>query len=163
ILLAESAGVTDHLVGGRLQLAVATGANATFDAIFGPAPDARAEAERRQERFLSAVGGETLHTVDGPGQGAPVGTELRVTPHSPGLRSRVRQGAGSLGSAIRGAELGIGLITGTVLHGLAEGESFGEYQARAIAAYRTTWRSLWETEPPPVAVAASILPGTTAE
>lgn len=162
ILLAEAAGVTDLLVGHRLQLAVATGANASFDAIFGAA-DARTEAERRQERFLAAVGGETLHIVDGPGQGAPVGTELKVTPHSPGLRSRVRQGAGSLGSAIRAAELGIGLITGTVLHGLAEGETFGQYQARLINGYRTTWREKHGTEPPPVAVAASILPGTTAE
>lgn len=92
-----------------------------------------------------------------------MGTELRVTPHSPGLRSRVRQGAGSLGSAVRGAELGIGLITGTVLHGVAEGETFGSYQARVITAYRTTWREKHGTEPPEVAVAASILPGTTAE
>jgi hypothetical protein len=37
-----------------------------------------------------------------------VGTELKVTPHSPGLRSLVRQGAGSLGSAIRAAGLGMG-------------------------------------------------------
>ncbi|HEX6359038.1 LLM class flavin-dependent oxidoreductase [Actinophytocola sp.] len=164
VLLAEAAGVTDLLVGRRLQLAVATGANATFDAVFGAADtDTRTEAERRQDRFLAAIAGETLHIVDGPGQGAPVGTELKVTPHSPGLRSRVRQGAGSLGSATRGAELGIGLITGTVLHGLAEGETFGAHQARLIRSYRTTWREKYGTSPPPVAVAASILPGTTAE
>ncbi|MET1074144.1 MAG: LLM class flavin-dependent oxidoreductase [Umezawaea sp.] len=165
ILLAESAGTTDLLVGGdRLELAVATGANAAFDAVFGAVDtDTRTEAQRRQARFLAAVGGEVLHVVDGPGQGAPVGTELRVTPHSPGLRSRVRQGAASIGSAVRAAELGIGLITGTVLHDLAEGETFGEHQARVIDAYRTTWREKYGTEPPAVAVAASILPGDTAE
>lgn len=164
VLLAEAAGVTDLLVGQRLELAVATGANAAFDAVFGTVPtDARTEAQRRQERFLAAVGGETLHVVDGPGQGAPVGTELKVTPHSPGLLSRVRQGAASLGSAVRAAELGIGLITGTVLHDLAEGETFGEYQARIIDAYRTTWRDKHGTTPPSVAVAASILPATTAD
>ncbi|MFD9701745.1 LLM class flavin-dependent oxidoreductase [Lentzea sp. NPDC059081] len=164
ILLAEAAGTADLLVGGRLELAVATGANAAFDAVFGAvATDARTEAQRRQERFLAAVGGETLHVVDGPGQGAPPGTELKVTPHSPGLLSRVRQGAASLGSAVRAAELGIGLITGTVLHDLAEGETFGEYQARIIAAYRSAWRAKHGTTPPPVAVAASILPGPTAE
>ncbi|GLZ42197.1 LLM class flavin-dependent oxidoreductase [Actinokineospora sp. NBRC 105648] len=163
ILLAEAAGTTDLLVGGRLELTVATGANATWDAIFGAVDtDTRAEAERRQQRFLAAVGGETLHIVDGPGQGAPVGTELKVTPHNPGLRARIRQGAASLGSAVRAAELGIGLMTGTVLHDLAEGETFGQYQARIIEAYRTTWRDKHQTEPPPVAVAASILPGTTA-
>jgi alkanesulfonate monooxygenase SsuD/methylene tetrahydromethanopterin reductase-like flavin-dependent oxidoreductase (luciferase family) len=165
VLLAEAAGTTDLLVGGnRLELAVATGANAAFDAVFGAVDtDTRTEAERRQHRFLAAVGGDVLHTVDGPGQGAPVGTELRVTPHSPGLRSRIRQGAASLGSALRAAELGIGLITGTVLHDLAEGETFGQYQARIIDAYRTAWRQAHGTVPPPVAVAASILPGTTAE
>ncbi|MEU5692095.1 LLM class flavin-dependent oxidoreductase [Actinosynnema sp. NPDC020468] len=162
ILLAEAAGTADLLVGGRLELAVATGANAAFDAVFGGVDtDARTEAERRQERFLAAVGGEALHVVDGPGQGAPVGTELKVTPHSPGLRSRVRQGAASLDSALRAAELGIGLITGTVLHDLAEGESFGAYQARLIEAYRSAWRDRHHTEPPAVAVAASILPATT--
>ncbi|GHH43214.1 LLM class flavin-dependent oxidoreductase [Lentzea cavernae] len=164
ILLAEAAGTTDLLVGRRLELAVATGANAAFDAVFGTVEtDARTEAQRRQERFLTAVGGSPLHVVDGPGQGAPVGTELRVTPHSPGLLSRVRQGAASLGSAVRAAELGIGLITGTVLHDLAEGETFGEYQARIIEAYRTTWRDKHGTPPPPVAVAASILPAPTAD
>jgi alkanesulfonate monooxygenase SsuD/methylene tetrahydromethanopterin reductase-like flavin-dependent oxidoreductase (luciferase family) len=162
ILLAEAAATTDLLVGHRLDLAVATGANAAFDAVFGAVDtDARTEAQRRQQRFLAAVAGETLHTVDGPGQGAPEGTELKVTPHSPGLRSRIRQGAASLGSAVRAAELGIGLITGTVLHDLAEGETFGEYQARIIDAYRTTWREKYGIAPPPVAVAASILPGTT--
>ncbi|MGV1771961.1 LLM class flavin-dependent oxidoreductase [Agrobacterium vitis] len=164
ILLAEAAGTTDLLVGGRLELAISTGANGTFDAIFGTSDtDARTEAKRRQARFLAAIAGDVLHTVDGPGQGAPEGTELRVTPHSPTLRSRIRQGAASLASAVQAAELGIGLITGTVQHDQAEGESFGAYQARIIEAYRTTWRKTWSTEPPPVAAAASILVGTTSE
>lgn len=164
ILLAEAAGTTDLLVGGRLELAIATGNNAAFDAVFGAVDtDARTEAKRRQARFLAAIAGEVLYTVDGPGQGAPEGTELRVTPHSPTLRSRIRQGSASLGSAVQAAELGIGLISGTVQHDHDEGESFGAYQARCIAAYRTTWRETWGTEPPPVAVAASILVSTTDE
>ncbi|MFT4180336.1 MAG: LLM class flavin-dependent oxidoreductase [Rhizobium sp.] len=164
ILLAEAAGTTDLLIGGRLELAISTGANAAFDAVFGTVDtDARTEAKRRQARFLAAIAGEVLHTVAGPGQGAPQGAELRVTPHSPSLRSRIRQGSASLGSAVQAAELGIGLISGTVQHDHAEGESFGEYQARSIKAFRATWRATWGTEPPPVAVAASILVGTTAE
>ncbi len=164
ILLAEAAATTDLLVGGRLELAVSTGANAAFDAVFGAIDtDARTEGKRRQSRFLSAIAGEVLHTVDGPGQGAPEGTQLRVTPHSPTLRGRIRQGAASLGSAVQAAELGIGLIAGTVQHDHEEGESFGAYQARIIEAYRSTWRKLWNTQPPPVAVAASILVGTTPE
>jgi alkanesulfonate monooxygenase SsuD/methylene tetrahydromethanopterin reductase-like flavin-dependent oxidoreductase (luciferase family) len=125
--------------------------------------DARTEAKRRQARFLSAIAGEVLHTVVSPGQGAPQGAELRVTPHSPTLRSRIRQGSASLSSAVQAAELGIGLISGTVQHGQAEGETFGQYQARIIETFRTTWLTIWGTEPPPVAVAASILVGTTAE
>lgn len=162
ILLAEAAGTTDLLIGGRLELAVATGANAAFDAVFGAVDtDARTEAKRRQARFLSAVAGDVLHTVGEAGQGTPQGAELRVTPHSPGLRSRIRQGSASLDSALQAAELGIGLITGTVLHDHAEGEPFGHYQARIIEAYRSAWRRIWASEPPPVAVAASILVGTT--
>ncbi|TIX87380.1 LLM class flavin-dependent oxidoreductase [Rhizobium sp. P44RR-XXIV] len=164
ILLAEAAGTTDLLIGGRLELAISTGANAAFDAVFGTVDtDARTEAKRRQARFLAAISGEVLHTVAGSGQGAPAGAELRVTPHSPTLRSRIRQGSASLGSAVQAAELGIGLISGTVQHDHAEGESFGEYQARCIEAFRTTWRKTWRTEPPPVAVAASVLVGTTSE
>lgn len=164
ILLAEAAGTTDLLIGGRLELAISTGTNAAFDAVFGTVDtDARTEAKRRQARFLAAISGEVLHTVTELGSGAPQGAKLRVTPHSPSLRSRIRQGSASLGSAIQAAELGIGLISGTVQHDHAEGESFGAYQTRIIDAYRSTWRKTWGTEPPPVAVAASILVGTTAE
>jgi alkanesulfonate monooxygenase SsuD/methylene tetrahydromethanopterin reductase-like flavin-dependent oxidoreductase (luciferase family) len=164
VLLAEAAGTTDLLVDGRLELALATGTTAAWDPVFGAVDrDPRSEAQWRLERFLAAVAGETLHVVDGPGQGAPVGSAITVTPQSPGLRGRIRQGAASVGSAVNAAQLGLGLITGTVLHGLEPGETFPEYQARVIDAYRTTWREVQGTEPPPVAVAASILPGTTAE
>ena len=164
VLLAEAAGTTDLLVGGRLELALATVSQALWDPVFGAVEvDARTEAQRRLHRFLAGVAGEVLHTVDGPGQGAPVGTDIRITPHSPGLRGRIRQGSASIGSAVDAARLGIGLITGTVLHGLAPGETFPQYQARVIDAYRSTWREVQGSEPPPVAVAASILPGTTAE
>lgn len=162
ILLAEAAGTTDLLIDGRLELALATGATAAFDAVFGAVErDARSEARHRQARFLAAIRGEALHRVDRPGEAVPEGAELRVTPHSPGLIRRIRQGASSLGSALQAAELGIGLITGTVQTGQEPGESFGAYQARIIAAYRQRWQELWQSPPPPVAVAASILPGTT--
>ncbi|MCJ9722460.1 LLM class flavin-dependent oxidoreductase, partial [Agrobacterium sp. BETTINA12B] len=56
ILLAEAAGTTDLLIGGRLELAISTGANAAFDAVFGTVDtDARTEARRRQARFLAAI------------------------------------------------------------------------------------------------------------
>lgn len=164
ILLAEAAGTTDLLIDGRLELAISTGANAAFDAVFGTVDtDARTEAKRRQARFLSAISGDVLHTEAGSGEAAHRGAALRVTPHSPTLRSRIRQGSASLSSAIQAAELGIGLISGTVQHDQEDGEAFGHYQARIIDAFRTTWRKTWATDPPPVAVAASVLVGTTAE
>jgi len=166
ILLAEAASTTDLLIGGRLELALATGANGAFDAVFGTVEnDARTEAKRRQSRFLAAISGDVLHTVTDKDKekGAALGTELRVTPHSPTLRSRIRQGSSSIASAIQAAELGIGLICGTVLHDQEDGESFGLYQARIIEAYRSQWLRLWNTTPPQVAVAASILVGTTPE
>jgi alkanesulfonate monooxygenase SsuD/methylene tetrahydromethanopterin reductase-like flavin-dependent oxidoreductase (luciferase family) len=164
VLLAEAAGVTDLLVGGRLHLTLSASATASFDAVFGAvATDARAEAQRRLRRFVEAVEGGVLHVVDGEGQGAPVGTALRATPHSPGLRARLKQGVGSIGSARYAAEHGLALMLGTVLQGVEEGESFPEHQARVVAAYRERWAEVHGTEPPPVTVAASVLPGTTAE
>lgn len=162
ILLAEAAATTDLLVGERLELAVSTGATAAFDAVFGTVQtDARTEAKRRQARFLAALRAEVLHRVEHEGEGAAIGSELRVTPHSPTLHRRILQGVASVGSAIHAAELGLRLITGTVQHGQDPGESFPAYQARIITTYRATWRRLWATEPPAVAVAASILPATS--
>jgi alkanesulfonate monooxygenase SsuD/methylene tetrahydromethanopterin reductase-like flavin-dependent oxidoreductase (luciferase family) len=163
ILLAEAAGTTDLLIDGRLQLAFSHGTD-TWDAVFGRvATDARTEGQRRLALFLRAVAGETLHTVTesrGVG-GPPAGTELRVTPHSPGLRERIWYGSGSITSAVAAARQGLRLITGTILHDVPDGVSFPKHQAALIAAYREAWTERHSTEPPPVAVAASILPGTT--
>lgn len=164
ILLAEAAGTADLLTGGRLQLAFSSGTD-TWDAVFGGvSTDARTEGQRRLALFLRAVAGETLHTVTerrGAG-GPPVGTELRVTPHSPGLRDRIWYGSGSIASAVTAAHQGLRLITGTILHDVPVGVSFPRHQAALIAAYREAWTERHGTAPPPVAVAASILPGTTA-
>jgi alkanesulfonate monooxygenase SsuD/methylene tetrahydromethanopterin reductase-like flavin-dependent oxidoreductase (luciferase family) len=163
ILLAEAAGTADLLTGGRLQLAFSSGTN-TWDDVFGGVDtDARTEGQRRLARFLAAVAGETIHTVTevrGIG-GPPVGTELKVTPHSPGLRDRIWYGSGSLASAVTAAKQGLRLITGTILHDVPAGRSFPEHQADLIGVYRDAWAAAHGTPPPPVAVAASILPGTT--
>jgi alkanesulfonate monooxygenase SsuD/methylene tetrahydromethanopterin reductase-like flavin-dependent oxidoreductase (luciferase family) len=62
---------------------------------------------------------------------------------------------------VTAARQGLRLITGTILHDVPDGVSFPGHQASLIAAYRAAWTDLHGTEPPPVAVAASILPGTT--
>ncbi|GIF20124.1 alkanesulfonate monooxygenase SsuD/methylene tetrahydromethanopterin reductase-like flavin-dependent oxidoreductase (luciferase family) [Actinoplanes tereljensis] len=164
ILLAEAAGTTDLLVGGRLQLAFSSGTD-QWDGVFGAvSSDARTEGQRRLALFLRGVAGEPIHTVTarkGIG-GPPVGTELRVTPHSPGLRDRIRYGSGSIASAVNAARQGLRLITGTILHDVPAGESFPEHQARLIKEYRNAWTAAHGTAAPPVSVAASILPGPTA-
>ncbi len=163
ILLAEAAGTADLLSGGRLQLALSSGTE-VWDAVFGGVDtDARTEGQRRLALFLAGVAGETIHVVTeqrGIG-GPPVGTELKVTPHSPGLRERIWYGSGSIASAVTAARQGLRLITGTILHDVSGGESFPDHQARLIGAYRAAWTDAHGTPAPPVAVAASILPGTT--
>lgn len=165
VLLAEAAGTTDLLVDGRLQLAFSSGTD-TWDAVFGGVDvDARTEGQRRLARFLAGVAGETLHTVTeqhGVG-GPPVGTPLRVTPHSPGLRDRIWYGSGSVASAVAAAHQSLRLITGTILHDVPAGRSFSDHQVVVIEAYRDAWTAAHGTEAPPVAVAASILPATTVD
>jgi alkanesulfonate monooxygenase SsuD/methylene tetrahydromethanopterin reductase-like flavin-dependent oxidoreductase (luciferase family) len=157
ILLAEAAATADLLIGGRLQLAFSSGTDA-WDAVFGAvATDARTEGQRRLARFLAAVDGETLHTV---ASGPLAGTELTVTPHSPGLRERIWYGSGSIASAVTAARQGLRLITGTILHDVPAGTPFPVHQAALIGAYREAWLGTHGTAPPPVAVAASVLPGT---
>ncbi len=162
ILLAEGAATTDLLIGGRLNLALSSGRTG-FEPVFGHEKvDARAEGQRRLARFLQGVEGRTLHVVDDADEAmiAP-GTELKVTPHSEGLRERIWYGSGHIASAQGAAAQRLRLITGTILHSTEPGQSFGEYQARLIAAYRAAWPGPGQA--PPVAVAASVLPATTPE
>jgi alkanesulfonate monooxygenase SsuD/methylene tetrahydromethanopterin reductase-like flavin-dependent oxidoreductase (luciferase family) len=92
--------------------------------------------------------------------GPPIGTELKVTPHSPGLRDRIWYGSGHIASAVQAARQRLRLLTGTILHDVTD-ESFPDYQARLIGEYRAAWTAAHGTDAPPVAVAASVLPGTT--
>ncbi|MFT4042771.1 MAG: LLM class flavin-dependent oxidoreductase [Gordonia sp. (in: high G+C Gram-positive bacteria)] len=163
VLLAEAAATTDLLVDGRLQLAVSSGGN-NYDEVFGPGPTGltgRAEGQRRLGIFLSGIEGKVLHTVtnDVP-TGPPVGTQLRITPYSAGLRSRIWYGSGHIDSAVLAAEQGLRLIVGTILH-YDTGETFSAYQARLIGEYRKVYKDTHGVDAPPVAVAASVLPGTT--
>jgi alkanesulfonate monooxygenase SsuD/methylene tetrahydromethanopterin reductase-like flavin-dependent oxidoreductase (luciferase family) len=61
-------------------------------------------------------------------------------------------------SAVDAARQELRLITGTILHDVTD-ESFSDYQARLIGKYRAHWAGAGE--PPPVTVAASVLPGPT--
>jgi alkanesulfonate monooxygenase SsuD/methylene tetrahydromethanopterin reductase-like flavin-dependent oxidoreductase (luciferase family) len=162
ILLAEAAGTTDLLVDGRLNLTLSSGRTG-FEPVFGHEKvDARTEGQRRLGRFLQAIEGQTLHVVDeSDGAMLEQGSELKVTPHSEGLRERIWYGSGHIASAQAAAARRLRLMTGTILHSAEPGLSFSEYQARLIAAYRAAWPGPGQA--PPVAVAASVLPATTPE
>ena len=162
ILLAEAAATTDLLIGGRLNLTLSSGRTG-FERIFGQDKvDARAEGQRRLARFLQGIEGQTLHVVDAADEAMiQLGTELKVTPHSEGLRERIWYGSGHIASAQGAAAQRLRLMTGTILHSVEPGDSFGAYQARLIAAYRAAWPGPAAAQP--VAVAASVLPATTPE
>jgi alkanesulfonate monooxygenase SsuD/methylene tetrahydromethanopterin reductase-like flavin-dependent oxidoreductase (luciferase family) len=162
ILLAEAAATTDLLIGGRLNLTLSSGRTG-FERIFGhERVDARDEGQRRLARFLQGIEGQTLHVVEAGDEAMiRLGTELKVTPHSEGLRERIWYGSGHIASAQGAAAQRLRLMTGTILHSAEPDLSFGEYQARLIAAYRAAWPG--PQEAPPVAVAASVLPATTPE
>jgi len=162
ILLAEAAATTDLLIGGRLNLTLSSGRTG-FERIFGQDKvDARAEGQRRLARFLAGIDGQTLHVVDASDEAMiKLGTELKVTPYSEGLRERIWYGSGHIASAQGAAAQRLRLMTGTILHSVESADSFGAYQARLIAAYRAAWPG--PAAAPPVAVAASVLPATTPE
>jgi alkanesulfonate monooxygenase SsuD/methylene tetrahydromethanopterin reductase-like flavin-dependent oxidoreductase (luciferase family) len=140
VLLAEAAGTTDLLIGGRLNLALSSGRTG-FERVFGQEHvDARQEGQRRLQRFLDGVAGDALHTVEDSDEAMiAAGTQLRVTPHSEGLRDRIWYGSGHIASATQAAARRLRLITGTILHSVDPGLSFSEYQADLIAAYRAAW------------------------
>jgi alkanesulfonate monooxygenase SsuD/methylene tetrahydromethanopterin reductase-like flavin-dependent oxidoreductase (luciferase family) len=158
ILLAEAAATADLLTGHRLELAIGTG-QGNFDALFGRDPaQGTAESRTRLTRFLSAIRGEVLGVVDRPDQGAPIGTELRVSPHSDTLTDRIWYGVGSIESAGRTGRQGLNMLMGTIIHEPISG-SVGDYFAEAIAEYRRTYTGT----SPRIGTSRSILPAVTPE
>ncbi|MGW0036134.1 LLM class flavin-dependent oxidoreductase [Gordonia sp. NPDC003376] len=159
ILLAEAAATADLLTDRRLKPAISTG-QGDYDRVFGnDVRDGRAEAQRRLARFLEAVGGDVVGHVDSDRAGVPVGTELRVRPHSETLPDRIHYGAGSIEAAERTGRQGLKLLLGTIIHDDA-GVGFTEYHARAIAAYHAAYTG---TGAPRAGVSRSVLPATTPE
>ncbi|SCX56605.1 Flavin-dependent oxidoreductase, luciferase family (includes alkanesulfonate monooxygenase SsuD and methylene tetrahydromethanopterin reductase) [Klenkia marina] len=133
--LAEDLATVDLLSGGRINPGISVGPPMRWDDVKGVLYPDTADVEdfgyERVTRFLRMVGGEAVATAGT--QGIEVFSD-RVQPHSPGLRSRVWYGAGSLRSATWAAEQGLNLLTSSVVTGAA-GTDFAAVQGEQITAY----------------------------
>ncbi|OYX59383.1 MAG: monooxygenase [Micrococcales bacterium 32-70-13] len=160
--LAEQAGATDLISGGRLQLGISRGSpEAVVDGwrYFDQVPaEGQTDADMAREHtdlFRRAIDGEGF----APGNPRVIGTDKPqpVTPQSPGLNDRIWWGAGTRATAVWTAEQGMNLMSSTLLTE-DTGVPFDELQAEQIAMFRDAWAARgWKREPR-VSVSRSILP-----
>jgi alkanesulfonate monooxygenase SsuD/methylene tetrahydromethanopterin reductase-like flavin-dependent oxidoreductase (luciferase family) len=135
--LAEDLATVDILSGGRINPGVSVGPPMNWDSVRDALyPGTSGEEDfsyERVSRLLRFVAGEPAASFAGT-----VGFEqfsARVEPHSPGLRSRMWYGAGSLSSAKWAGEHGVNLLTSSVVKA-EESEDFAEVQLSQIRAFR---------------------------
>ncbi|GAA4556410.1 LLM class flavin-dependent oxidoreductase [Pseudonocardia xishanensis] len=138
--LAEDLATVDLLSGGRLNPGVSVGPPLRWSDVKGALYPDTADVEdfspARLTRLLDLVAGEEASPFAGT-EGFEVFSE-RVEPHSRGLRERMWYGGASRSSARRAGELGMNLLTSSVIEATSkEGPwDFAETQAAQIDAYR---------------------------
>ena len=81
--------------------------------------------------------------------------KLRPEPHSPGLRDRIWWGAGSRPTAVWAGELGLNMMSSTLMTEDA-GVPFHELQADQIRLFREAWAAAGHQREPRVSVSRSI-------
>jgi alkanesulfonate monooxygenase SsuD/methylene tetrahydromethanopterin reductase-like flavin-dependent oxidoreductase (luciferase family) len=135
--LAEDLATVDVLSGGRLNPGFSSGTPMHWDdvkaALYPDTADIENLTYERALRLLRLVAGEPASDFEGV-QGIEVFSR-RVQPHSPGLRSRMWMGAGSLNSARWAGEHGLNLLTSSVI-GDDGSLDFAQIQAAQIQAFR---------------------------
>lgn len=159
IRLAEDAATADLLIGGRLELGIATGLSG-FERIFGydDAREHKAYAAEKVERLLDAIAGDVLGYSTNGGAPAPAepadvaegrfsgprgeaaagkGTPYYVRPFVPGLRDRIWYGPGGVESAELAARQGLDLQLSAI--GPNIGLGFEGGQRAQIDAHRAAW------------------------
>ncbi len=138
--LAEDLATVDVLSGGRLNPGFSVGPPMNWpqvrEALYPDTADAEDFSYERVSRLLRFVAGETAAPLPGS-----IGFEQfssRVEPHSPGLRSRMWYGAGSLASAKWAGEHGVNLLTSSVVKAEeAAGTGPGDFAAVQLSQIRT--------------------------
>ncbi|WP_172655918.1 LLM class flavin-dependent oxidoreductase [Demequina maris] len=163
LYMAEAAATADLIAGGRLELGVSRGspepaadgpAEFGYPLGFGDSPSA--DAARRIARFREAISGVGIAPA-GPRAHVRAGELLPIQPHSPGLSRRIWYGAGGIESGRRAGELGMHLMSSTLVLE-ATGEPLGVVQARQIEAFREAWREAGHEGEPQASVSRSIMP-----
>lgn len=141
--LAEDIATTDLLTGGRLQIGMGSG-YAKQDAVnvraFGEVADIRGTVDAILADVVSFLDGEVVAIADEFFETEDAGTELRIRPQAPTVRSRLAYGAGSVASAEMAGRLGIGLQVSTLAPTDGSGRSFEELQLEVIDRYRAASR-----------------------
>jgi alkanesulfonate monooxygenase SsuD/methylene tetrahydromethanopterin reductase-like flavin-dependent oxidoreductase (luciferase family) len=168
LYMAEEAAATDLISEGRLQLGISRGSPEPARngaAAFGHVPDAGETdadmARRHTALFRKAISGAGVAEADPRYAGGATGL-LPVQPQSPGLAERIWWGAGSRKTAVWAAELGMNLMSSTLLTE-DTGVPFRELQAEQIQLFRDAWAEAGHAHAPRVSVSRSVLPIVDAE
>ncbi|ABM06889.1 LLM class flavin-dependent oxidoreductase [Paenarthrobacter aurescens] len=138
--LAEDLATVDLLAGGRINPGLSVGEPMHYDTVKHELYPDSTESEdfsyARVERFARLVRGDKVRDFSGK-QGVVEEFSNRVEPHSPGLRSRLWYGAGSMKSAVWAGESGFNLLSSSVIFPDEDQEpDFAKVQQSQIRAYR---------------------------
>ena len=163
LYMAEDAGATDLIAGGRLQLGLSRGSPEQVIEgwrHFGYQPaegETDADMGRRHASvFLDVLRGHGFAQPNPrPMFPNPPGL-LRLEPHSEGLRDRIWWGAGSNATAIWAAKSGMNLQSSTLKNNETS-EPFHIQQAAQIRAYRSAWKEAGHAREPRVSVSRNII------
>jgi len=163
LYMAEEAAAADLISGGRLQLGISRGSPEPARegaSAFGYSPqpgETDADMARRHTAaFRQAITGAGVAQADPRYAGGATGL-LPVQPQSPGLAERIWWGAGTRKTAVWAAELGMNLMSSTLLTE-DTGVPFHELQAEQIQLFREAWAAAGHAHVPRVSVSRSVLP-----